>query len=94
MKRGFNTVILLIAGVCLGCSDGRPTAREARDVIQDQYPGVKIVNVRNTMDEVVATAFEFTYATSNGIMRQREIQFMADETGRWLPKPGGDLEVK
>ena len=44
------------------------------------------------MDEVVASSFVFTYVTSNGITLQKEIQFMADGSGHWVPTPKVNLE--
>ena len=81
---GVALFLLLVA-----CSDGRPELSQAKIQFEQLYPGVQIISVRITEDEVVARSFEFRYRKPNGQTEKKiEIQFMKNQkTGRWEPNP-------
>jgi hypothetical protein len=73
----------------VACSDGRPGLSQAKIQFEQLYPGVQIISVRITEDEVVAISFEFRYHKPNDQADKKiEIQFMKNEnTRRWEPNP-------
>ena len=76
--------------------DTRPTLEDAEATFKDIYPGVKIVNLKITVDEIYARNFLFQYqkpGSENG--RSIEIQFMRDpDTRDWVPTPKPPVELR
>jgi hypothetical protein len=80
-------MLLLVSALIVGCRDGRPTEDQARQMMQDRYPDIRMVKIQGTMDEVIAVAHEFTCITPDGPTNRADIQFMDDGTGIWKPRP-------
>ena len=81
---------MLLAGflVATGCSGGRPREAEASRIFLARYPGVEILSVKNTEDEVIATSYDFEYRIKEtGRVGRLWVQFTKDDAGSWVPNP-------
>lgn len=76
--------------------DTRPTLEAAEAKFKELYPGVKIVNLKITVDEIYARNFLFQYLKpGSGSERSIEIQFMKDPGSQeWVPAPRPPVELK
>jgi len=88
-KMKYRLLAVAVFLLLVACSDGRPELSQAKIQFEQLYPGVQIISVRITEDEVVARSFEFRYRKPNDQTDKKiEIQFMKNEkTGRWEPNP-------
>ena len=75
--------------MCLvGCSDSRPDTEQAKRHFEKLYPDLELVEVKNTMDEVTACSFEFSYRRNQEEeVRSIELQFMESDNGDWNFRP-------
>lgn len=76
--------------------DTRPTLEAAEAKFKEIYPGVKIVNLKITLDEIYARNFLFQYLKPGSeAAKSIEIQFMRDpDTREWVPAPKPPAELK
>ena len=81
-----TSIGLIAATFAVACSDGRPGKGEAEVLVAAACPDVEIFDARNTMDEVVASAWEVSYRDAQGRTGKFEVQFM-EVDGRWVPSP-------
>ena len=76
--------------------DTRPSLEDAEAKFKEIYPGVKILNLKITEDEIYARNFLFQYqkpGSESG--KSIEIQFMKDPSTRdWVPAPRPPAELK
>ncbi|MDB5047563.1 MAG: hypothetical protein JWO30_634 [Fibrobacteres bacterium] len=76
--------------------DTRPTLEDAEAKFKETYPGVRILNLKITEDEIYARNFLFQYLKPGSETgKSIEIQFMKEkETGRWVPAPPAPADLK
>ncbi|RJQ42292.1 MAG: hypothetical protein C4550_00015 [Nitrospiraceae bacterium] len=88
-KMKYCLLAVALSLLLVACSDGRPELSQAKIQFEQLYPGVQIISVRITEDEVVARSFEFRYRKPNDQTEKKiGIQFMTNQkTGRWEPNP-------
>ncbi|HKP95623.1 MAG TPA: hypothetical protein VJ385_07690 [Fibrobacteria bacterium] len=76
--------------------DTRPTLEDAEALFLETYPGVRILNLKITEDEIYARNFLFRYLKPDSDSgKSIEIQFMRDKSsGQWIPAPPIPAELK
>ena len=84
-----SVLVLLSALWGSGCSDGRPDERQVAAELSRRYPGVDLLSVRTSEDEVTAKSFEFSYRyqAEDSPIRFATVQYMMREDGVWEPRP-------
>ena len=97
MNKKINYQLFAIALLLflIACADGRPEPTEAKKQFEQLYPGVQVMSIRMTEDEVMARSFEFLYRKPN-VQTEKKIgiQFMKNqETQRWEPNPPPPKEL-
>jgi hypothetical protein len=72
----------------VGCADGRPYPADVAKEFETGYPGLKVIAVEITEDEVAARSFRVTYRFRENLpTHDLEIQYMPGPGGVWGANP-------
>ena len=88
-------IIIVSFFLLAGCAENRPDLPNAKIHFQKLYPGVQIISIIISEDEVVARSFKFRYRKQEAQSdKEIEIQFMQNEkTKQWEPVPKPPKEL-
>jgi hypothetical protein len=90
--RGVVRSLIAVGLMTIACTDACTAERPGEDTaladFQSRYPQATVLEVELSEDEVIARSYRIRYRLNDGGREGAlEIQYMQDDTGRWVVRP-------